>query len=140
MRLVAYLPGADYKVRMEEEIEDNDYLARPEFYQTTLKDRLMKEFGSGKTKTGLSWEWSPQIKRQVDVKVEEPPRFVMPVPSRVGRPSIEVLRAERVVLFREAEKRGLEEQRFYDTMMRIYEDTGKIPSILEVERKMKRGE
>ena len=50
MRLVAYLPGADYKVRMEEEIEDNDYLSRPEFYQTTLKDRLMKEFGSGKTK------------------------------------------------------------------------------------------
>lgn len=80
MRLVTYLPGYDSKVRMEEEIEDEDYVTRPEFYTSSLKQKFINEFGSGVTKAGRSWEWSPQIKGKVNVEIKEAPRITVSIP------------------------------------------------------------
>lgn len=109
MKLVAYLPGADYKVRMEEEIEDEDYLSRPDFYKSTLKDKLIKEFGEGKTKTGQKWTWTFHIKRQVDVDVLEAPKIKIELPEVIELPPEEEIREVTKAYARGARLIGIRE-------------------------------
>lgn len=79
MRLAVYMPK-EYpdRMRVEEEIPDEDYLTRPEFYKERIKQKFITEFGSGKTKTGKFWEWSPISKGKMKIEITEEPRIVIP--------------------------------------------------------------
>ena len=135
MKLVAYLadtegtPDTEDSVRVEEEISDEDYIAKgKEYYEEQLKQRLISEYGKGESKEGRRWEWSSQLKSRIKTEVTVEPRIVEPKIRLVGRPTREEVQKELKRLSKETEEKfvwneGLYQQYIRDeiTLKKFYE-------------------